>query len=121
MAQYDEALGQLKELETPVPRPDVESAWHIYLLRLRPGMLKIDRSQFIDELRKRNIGASVHFIPIHLHPYYRDRYGLRPEDFPVAQAEYERMLSLPLSPAHTDDDVADVTEAVADIVRLNRA
>ena len=121
VAQYDEALGQLEELETPVARPGVESAWHIYLLRLRPGRLKIDRGAFIEELRKRNVGASVHFIPIHLHPYYRDRYHLRPQDFPVAQSEFERMLSLPLSPAHSDRDVADVIEAVTDIVRLHRA
>lgn len=121
VAQYDEALGQLEAIETPVPRPEVESAWHIYLIRLRPGRLKIDRAAFIEELRKRNVGASVHFIPVHLHPYYRDRYQLRPEDFPVASEEFERMLSLPLSPAHSDQDVADVIEAVTDVVRANRA
>jgi len=120
VAQYDEALAQLPELETPVEREGVESAWHIYLLRLNTERLKIDRARFIEELRARNIGASVHFIPVHLHPYYRDRYGLKPAGFPVAQAEYERMLSLPLSPAHTDEDVADVIEAVTDIVRENR-
>jgi len=121
VAQYDEALGQMDELETPVARPNVRSAWHIYLLRLRAGRLKIDRAAFIEELRTRKIGASVHFIPVHLHPYYRDRYSLRPEDFPVAQSNYERMLSLPLSPAHSDRDVADVIEAVTDIVERYRA
>ena len=108
VAMYDEALGPIESLETPVARPDVESAWHIYLLRLRGG----DRDQFIEALRKRNIGTSVHFIPIHMHSYYRDRYGLRPDQFPVASREFERMLSLPLSPAHTDQDIADVIEAV---------
>ena len=121
VSQYDEALGVLPELETPVPRDEVESAWHIYLLRLNLERMTIDRAQFIEELRARNIGASVHFIPVHLHPYYRDRYALRPDQFPVAQREFDRMLSLPLSPAHTDDDVADVIEAVTDIVRRHRA
>jgi dTDP-4-amino-4,6-dideoxygalactose transaminase len=121
VAQYDEALGELDELEIPVARPEAESAWHIYLLRLRAGRLRIGRDVFIDELRKRNIGASVHFIPNHLQSYYRDRYDLRPEQFPVAQREFERMLSLPLSPAHTDQDVADVIEAVSDIVREHRS
>ncbi|HXJ47525.1 MAG TPA: DegT/DnrJ/EryC1/StrS aminotransferase family protein [Candidatus Acidoferrum sp.] len=121
VAQYDEALGQLDELQRPAERPDVESAWHIYLLRLNLERLKIDRAAFIDELRKRNIGTSVHFIPIDQHSFYRDRYGLRPEDFPIAHREFERMLSLPLSPAHTDQDVADVIEAVTDVVRQNRA
>jgi dTDP-4-amino-4,6-dideoxygalactose transaminase len=121
VAQYDEALGQLEELETPVARPEVQSAWHIYMLRLRTDRLRIGRDAFMDELRKRNIGASVHFIPNHLQSYYRDRYDLRPEQFPVAQREFERMLSLPLSPAHTDQDVADVIEAVTEIVREQRA
>jgi dTDP-4-amino-4,6-dideoxygalactose transaminase len=120
VAQYDEAFGALEELETPTVRPHVESAWHIYLLRLRPDRLRIGRDAFIEELRKRNIGASVHFIPIHSHSYYRERYGLRPEQFPVAQREFERMLSLPLSPAHSDEDVADVIEAVTDVVKANR-
>src|SRR5439155_6180546 len=90
VAQYDEAIGQLEELETPVARPEVESAWHIYLLRLRPERLRIGRDQFIEELRRRNIGASVHFIPIHQHTYYREHHQLRPEQFPVAQREFER-------------------------------
>ena len=121
VAQYDEALGELAEVDRPVERPEVESAWHIYLLRLRPERLRIDRGAFIEELRKRNIGTSVHFIPVHEHTYYRERYGWRPEDFPVAHREFERMLSLPLSPAHTDQDVADVIEAVTEVIRANRA
>ena len=121
VSQYDEALGQLPELQTPTTRDGIESAWHIYLLRLNLDMLTIDRAKFIEELRARNIGASVHFIPVHMHPYYRDRYGLRPEQFPIAQREFERMLSLPLSPAHTDDDVADFIDAVTDVVERYRA
>jgi dTDP-4-amino-4,6-dideoxygalactose transaminase len=121
VAQYDEALGQLDAVETPVARPEVESAWHVYHVRLKLDRLTIDRAEFIEELRRRNVGASVHFIPVHLHPYYRDRYGLRPEHFPVAQSEFERMLSLPLSPAHTDEDIADVVEAVTEIVRKHHA
>jgi dTDP-4-amino-4,6-dideoxygalactose transaminase len=121
VAQYDEALGQLDALETPTSRPGVRSAWHIYLLRLKLDRLNIDRDTFIDELRKRNIGSSVHFIPIHHLSYYRDRYELQPESFPVAEREFHRMVSLPLSPAHSDQDVADVIEAVTDIVQRHRA
>ncbi len=83
--------------------------------------MKIGRDAFIEELRARNIGASVHFIPIHMHSYYRDHHQLRPDQFPVATREFERMLSLPLSPAHSDQDVADVIEAVTDIVSRHRA
>jgi dTDP-4-amino-4,6-dideoxygalactose transaminase len=121
VARYDEAFAKIPELQTPVERADVESAWHIYVVRLQPERLDIDRARFIDELRTRKIGASVHFIPIHEHSYYRERYQLRRWDFPVAQQAFERMLSLPLSPAHTDEDVADVIEAVTDISRRHRA
>ena len=121
VAQYDEALGQLQEIERPVEREGVESAWHIYLLRLNPDRLRIDRAAFVDELRKLNIGTSVHFIPVHEHTYYRERYGFKPEDFPVAHAQFERMLSLPLSPAHSDQDVADVIDAVTEVVKAHRA
>ena len=117
--RYDDALGRVPELETPYERPHVRSAWHIYLLRLRRERLGIKRDAFITELKKKNIGASVHFIPIHLHSYYRHRYGFRPEQFPVAQREFERMLSLPLSPAHSDEDIEDVIQAVSEIVRAN--
>ncbi len=121
VAQYDEALGELEELDRPVERDNIESAWHIYLLRLRLDRLRINRDAFIEALRARKIGTSVHFIPVHEHSYYRERYGFKPDDFPVAQREFERMLSLPLSPAHTDQDVADVIEAVTEVVRQNRA
>ena len=90
------------------------------MLRLRPGVLRIGRDAFIEELTARNIGTSVHFIPIHLHPYYRDKYAYCPTDFPVALQNYERMLSLPLNPRLSDADVADVIEAVRDVVRTHR-
>ena len=114
--QYNAAFGDIDELQTPTERPNVQSAWHLYVLRLNLGKLTLDRSQFIDEMQARNIGTSVHFIPIHLHPYYRDKYGWQPDDFPVAYREYQRLVSLPLHPGLTDDDVADVITAVQDIV-----
>jgi dTDP-4-amino-4,6-dideoxygalactose transaminase len=103
-----------------VERDDVEHAWHLYVLRLRPGVLSIGRDRFIEELAARRIGTSVHFIPLHLHPFYRDRYGYRPSDFPVAQSGFERMLSLPLHPRLGPGDVDDVIEAVRDVARRFR-
>jgi dTDP-4-amino-4,6-dideoxygalactose transaminase len=117
--QYHEAFAAMEGIERPVARPHVESAWHIYAIRLHLDRLKIDRSRFIEELRKRNIGSSVHFIPVHIHPYYRDKYSFAPDRFPVAFGAYERLVSLPLSPKLTDDDVADVIEAVEDILAKN--
>jgi len=116
VAAYNQAFGQLDALQTPTERPDAESAWHLYVLRLNLDRLTIDRARFIEELRARNIGTSVHFIPIHLHPYYRDRYGFQPQDFPVAYREYLRLISLPLHPGLSDEDVQDVIAAVRDVV-----
>jgi dTDP-4-amino-4,6-dideoxygalactose transaminase len=117
---YTAAFEAEAALEPPVQRPHVDHAWHLYVLRLRPKELRIGRDQFIDELTKRNIGTSVHFIPIHLHPYYRKKYGFLASDFPVAVSNFERLLSLPLHPGLTDQDVADVIDAVLDVVQTYR-
>jgi len=118
--QYNAAFGTMDELQIPTERPNVRSAWHLYVLRLCLDKLTLDRNRFIDEMRERNIGTSVHFIPIHLHPFYRDKYGWKPDDFPVAYHEYQRLVSLPLHPGLTDEDVADVIAAVRDIVEHNQ-
>ena len=120
VAAYNAAFAHEEALEPPVERDDVRHAWHLYVLRLRPEALRIGRDQFIDELADRNIGTSVHFIPVHAHPYYRDRYGYEDQDFPVAFSNFERMLSLPLNPRLDRFDVEDVIEAVLDVVHTYR-
>lgn len=120
VAAYQAAFAAEPSLELPVVRPEVDHAWHLYVLRLRPGTLSISRDQFIQEMTDRRIGTSVHFIPVHLHPYYRDTYGYAADDFPAAYDAYQRMLSLPLHPGLTDDDVEDVIAAVLDIARQYR-
>lgn len=115
-ALYSSAFREVDALEIPAERPEVEHAWQLYVLRLRLGALRIGRNRFAHELRARNIGTSVHFIPIHLHPYYSRKYQYRPEQFPVALGNYQRMLSLPIHPRLSDRDVNDVVEAVLDVV-----
>jgi dTDP-4-amino-4,6-dideoxygalactose transaminase len=117
---YTAAFGSEEALQPPAKRPHVEHAWHLYVLRLKPEALRIDRDQFIDELTTRNIGTSVHFIPVHVHPFYRNKYGYAPNDFPVAFTNFERLLSLPMHPGLTDQDVADVIDAVLDVVQTYR-
>lgn len=117
---YAAAFASEPALELPVARPEVEHAWHLYVLRLQTAALSIGRDEMIERLTACNVGTSVHFIPVHLHPYYRDKYGWRPDDFPVANGAFERMLSLPLNPRMTDRDVADVIEAVLWVVRSAR-
>ena len=118
-AAYTAAFAGHHALVTPAERPAAEHAWHLYILRLRAGALRIDRDRFIAELTARNIATSVHFIPIHLHPYFRDKYGYAPFDFPIAHDSYQRMLSLPLHPGLTDRDVEDVIAAVLEVAECN--
>lgn len=118
--RYDEAFAEISEIQRPTTRPTAESSWHLYPIRLNSDRLTIDRGQFIDELARLNIGASVHFIPVHVHPFYRDKYGFTNEQFPVAWAEYQRLISLPLNPRMRDDDVEDVIGAVIEIVATHR-
>jgi dTDP-4-amino-4,6-dideoxygalactose transaminase len=114
--QYNAAFAGYDALQPPTERNDVEHAWHLYPLRLNLDALSMPRDQFIAELKDLNIGCSVHFIPMHLHRYYRDKYGYGADDFPVAYREYQRLVSLPLSPRMTDEDVDDVIAAVAGTV-----
>jgi perosamine synthetase len=113
--QYDDAFAQYAELEVPTVRDHIRHAWHLYPIRLNPGV-SIRRDEFIDELKKAQIGTSVHFIPLHLHPYYQTLYGYRPEDLPVALAQYLREISLPIYSRMSDSDVRSVIDAVTHVV-----
>jgi dTDP-4-amino-4,6-dideoxygalactose transaminase len=119
-ARYTRLLADVDEVDTPQPRRHVTPAWHLYPIRLRLNALTIDRAEFIEELRGRNIGTSVHFIPVHIQPYYQQRYGFAPGDFPVTMTEFERLISLPLYPRMTDADVDDVVAAIRDTVAAHR-
>ena len=118
--RYTEALSAIDAFELPTARADVQHAWHLYAIRICPGELSIDRDRVIEELKQRGIGTSVHFIPLHLHPYYRDRWGYRRGDFPVAEDYFDRCISLPLYPAMSDEDQARVIEALTDIASRYR-
>jgi dTDP-4-amino-4,6-dideoxygalactose transaminase len=103
-------------LQLPEEAADGSHAWHLYVIRLHLDRLGIDRAAVMAALREAGIGASVHFIPLHLHPYYRRRWGTRPEDHPVATREYDRVISLPIWPGMSSEDVQRVVDALASIV-----
>lgn len=115
--QYQAAFSQLAAFQLPTDRANCQHAWHLYPLRLHLDRLNLDRARFVQELKQLNIGASVHFIPLHLHPYYRQMYGYEPTDFPVAYQEYQRAVSLPIYSKMSDADVEDVIGAVSNIVQ----
>jgi len=119
-ARYQAGLRDLPEIELLAIRPGIRHAWHLYVIGLRLERLKINRAEFIEHLKAEGIGTSVHFIPLHRQPYYRDRFGFQPSDFPVADAAYERLISLPLYTRMTEQDVDDVVEAVRRVVQRSR-
>ena len=115
--QYDAAFAGLPGISIPRVEDRESHGWHLYVIQIDPERLTIDRDAFIDRLIARNIGVSVHFIPLHVHPYYRERYALQPSDFPNAWAAYERIVSLPIYAKMTDDDVRHVIDAVREIAQ----
>jgi dTDP-4-amino-4,6-dideoxygalactose transaminase len=109
---YAKGLADVPELRLPHVESDVQHAWHLFVVRLDLERLRIHRQQFIECMQEAGVGAGVHYIPLHLHPYYRDVWGCRPERFPVAGAAYEQIVSLPIHPGLEDADVEYVIEAV---------
>lgn len=117
---YSEAFAEIPGLILPTVRHDVQHAWHLYVLQLDPSRLRVGRDEMIELLKEHEIGTSVHFIPLHLHPYYRDTLGYRPEDCPVATQVSQRILSLPLYSRMTEDDVQRVISVVWKLVGGHR-
>lgn len=115
-ALYDEGLHDLPEIIRPGAADHVQHAWHLYVIQLDLDRLRIKRNEFVQQLQENRIGCSVHFIPLHLHPYYRDAWGYRPTDFPTATAVYERTVSLPLYPKMTEGEVREVIRIVRELI-----
>jgi perosamine synthetase len=113
---YNDGFRDLPEIILPCVKEDVQHAWHLYVIQLDQERLRIGRNEFIELLRKQNIASSVHFIPLHLHPFYRDTFGYRPGHFPVASAISERIVSLPIYSRMTEADVQNVIEVVRGII-----
>jgi dTDP-4-amino-4,6-dideoxygalactose transaminase len=117
---YERAFAGFEEIQVPTCSKDVQHAWHLFVPQLNPTRLKIDRNQFLECLRQEDIGTSVHFIPLHLHPYYRDILGYRAADFPQASAAFERIFSLPIYPSMTRSNVDRVIGAVTKLLKQYR-
>jgi dTDP-4-amino-4,6-dideoxygalactose transaminase len=113
--QYNAAFAELEEIETPAEPPDRIHAWHLYPLKLRLTHLEIERNRFIEELKQAGVGCSVHWRPLHLHPYYREQFGWQPGDLPVASAVWQRLVSLPLFPGMRAEETAHVINTVQNI------
>jgi len=119
--QYTDALREEPALQVPTVAPGVDHAWHLYPIRLNLATLTISRAEFINALKADNIGTSVHFIPLHLHPYYKQTFGYEPADFPIALREYGREISLPIYSRMTDHDVHGVILAIKRVLEKHTA
>ena len=115
-ARYTAAFREIPEVVPPAVRHDINPAWHLYPIRLDRARLKADRGQVFAALRAENIGVNVHYIPVHRHPYYRERFGYRGGEYPVAEDAYERLISLPMFHGMSDQDVDDVIRAVEKVI-----
>lgn len=114
---YTEAFEQLDACEVPREVAYTTHAWHLYPLRLNLGVLRVGRAEFIERLGDRGVGTSVHFTPLHHHPAYRRAFGYAPGDFPAADLAFDRVVSLPIYPAMTSEDVEQVIAGVSETVR----
>jgi len=117
---YSALLADCPAVQLPVTLPDIEHAWHLYVLRLRPEVLRIHRDAVIEEMKAAGIACQVHFIPLHLHSFYRDAFGYRPEDFPVASGVADALLSVPFFTRMSDDDVRLVAVTLRRILDAHR-
>jgi dTDP-4-amino-4,6-dideoxygalactose transaminase len=117
---YTDALRFIPEISLPPVDPDSLHSWHLYVILLNLEKLTINRAQFIEALRYENIGTSVHFIPLHLHPYYQNTFGYRAGCFPNAEWLYQRIISLPLYPKMTQNDINDTIQAIKNIIKRMR-
>jgi perosamine synthetase len=115
-ARYAAAFRNVAGITPPAVRADVNPAWHLYPIRLNLEKLTADRRQIFRALRAENIGVNVHYVPVHLHPYYRERFGHRAGEYPVAEDAYTRLISLPMFHGMVDDDVEDVIRAVGKVI-----
>jgi perosamine synthetase len=118
--RYNGAFKDLPEIVTPYEKKDVKSAYHIYVIQLKLEKLRTDRKTIFDALRAENIGAQVHYIPVHYHPYYQQNVKYKKGDFPIAEQYYERAITLPLFPRMADQDIEDVIQAVHKIITWYR-
>jgi perosamine synthetase len=114
--RYNDAFAYSDALEVPTVPRGLESPWHLYMLRIVPERLTVGRDLLIERLRERSIGTSVHFIPLHLHRYYRETFSYVRGDFPIATREFEREISLPIYSGMSDADVDRVIVAVSELV-----
>jgi perosamine synthetase len=115
-ARYNEAFARVEAVITPVEKDNVKAVYHIYVIQLCTERLKVGRKEIFEALRAENIGVNVHYMPIHIHPFYKRKFHYKEGDYPRAENYYGQAITLPIFPRMSDEDVADVIEAVSKVI-----
>ncbi len=115
-ARYNEAFAEMAEIVTPVEKENIKAVYHIYVIQLQLERLKAGRKEIFEALKAENVGVNVHYIPVHLHPYYQRKFGYKKGDYPKAEDYYERAITLPIFPKMSDEDVGYVIQAVKKVI-----
>jgi UDP-4-amino-4,6-dideoxy-N-acetyl-beta-L-altrosamine transaminase len=118
--KYNEAFSEISEIKIPYEKRNVKSTYHLYVIQLKLERFKVDRKVIFDALRAENIGVHVHYVPLHLQPYYQEKFGYKRGDFPIAEGYYKRAITLPLFPKMNDGDINDVIDAVKKVIGYYR-
>ena len=117
-AKLTAGLSGIAGITLPVEREDAKHSWHLYVIRIDANICEISRNELIDKLTEANIGSSVHYTPLHMHPYYTEKFDFKPSDFPVATKLFDEIVSLPIYPGLTDDEIARICKTIKDLVIL---
>ena len=117
---YTEAFSSRQEIMTPVVKPDRETAWHLYPIKLNLTMLTMTRDECIEHLSKSGIGTGVHFIPLYRHPYYKNNFNYHPKDFPNSEWIFERVISLPIYPDLADNEIKRIIEVLLRLIEKHK-
>jgi len=115
-AYYDSALGDIEEIETPPPATGLLHSHHLYVIKLRLEKLRIDRAAFMEQMKQRGVMCSVHWRPLHMHPYYQQTYGYKPDDYPIAASLWPRIVSLPIYPGLTEQEMEYIASCIREII-----
>jgi len=119
-SRYNEAFAGMEEIITPIESRDVKAVYHIYVIQLHTELLKVERKEVFEALKAENVGVNVHYVPLHIHPFYQREFGYKKGDYPKAERYYERAITLPIFPKMSDEDVEDVIEAVYKVIYYYR-
>lgn len=117
---YNKELQNLEEITLPYVKENVKHSWHLYLIQLNLEKLKVNRDHIFKALREENIGVNVHYIPVHYHSYYKNKFGLREGILPNVEWLFPRLLTIPLFPKMSDNDVYDVINAIEKVIKYYR-